>query len=135
MNRRYALIYECEIKNIFECENFELANMLARAAHGDEAFAVDLSNHGAIIGDKYIDSVFWREGISSVEDPKNGESETKLMKVPYIPTEKDMIDDLKNRLLQSQLVLTDTYEEKLELENKLTELQRAITEINERIGG
>jgi len=109
--------------------------MLARAAHGDEAFAVDLSNHGAIIGDKYIDSVFWREGISSVEDPKNGESETKLMKVPYIPTEKDMIDDLKNRLLQSQLVLTDTYEEKLELENKLTELQRAITEINERIGG
>ena len=61
---------------------------------GDEAFAIFLSNHGAIIGDKYIDGLFWREEISSVEDLEDGESETKLMKVPYIPTEKDMIDDL-----------------------------------------
>ncbi|WP_313582955.1 hypothetical protein [Lacrimispora sp.] len=46
-----------------------------------------------------------------------------------------MIDDLQYKLLQSQLVRTDTYEEKLELENKLKVMQQTIDIIYEKIGG
>lgn len=132
---KFALIYENEVMNRFECENYELANVLARASFGDEAFAVCTDRYATIMGDKYIDGIFFREESLAEEESEKENYKVKYVEVPYIPTEKDMIDDLKNRLLQSQLVLTDTYEEKLELENKLTELQRAVTEINERIGG
>ena len=37
----YAMIYEEEVKNVFVCDNYEMANYLARATYGDDAFSVD----------------------------------------------------------------------------------------------
>lgn len=125
----FALIHENEIKNRFECDNFEKANVMARASHGDEAFAIPVDRWGAVIGDKYINGTFVKVESTSEDGTEN------YVEVPYIPTEREKIDDLQYKLLQSQLVLTDTYEEKLELENKLKTMQQTINKIYERIGG
>lgn len=56
----FAHVYNKEIKNIIVCDNFELANWLARGAYGDEAFAVDCLQYPCGIGDKYHDGGFYR---------------------------------------------------------------------------
>ncbi len=121
---KFALICKEVILNRFECDNYEEANKLARASHDDEAFAVDSTNYKTAIGDSYINGKFYHMS-----------EEGTLEEAEYIPTEKEMIDDLQYKLLQSQLVLTDTYEEKLELENKLNVMQQTIDIIYEKIGG
>lgn len=56
----FAQIYEGEIKNIIVCDNYEMANWLARGSYGDEAFAVDCLQYPCGIGDKYREGVFYR---------------------------------------------------------------------------
>jgi len=124
----YALVHDNIVKNRFECDNYELANQLARAAF-DGAIAVNTDRFATSIGDKYINGVF----LTLKGNKEDGTEE--YVECQYIPTEWDEINELQHKLLQSQLVLTDTYEEKLALENKLVALQQTITEIYEKIGG
>jgi len=37
----FAQIHKGEVKNVIVCDNYELANWLARATYGSEAIAVD----------------------------------------------------------------------------------------------
>ncbi|WP_313069725.1 hypothetical protein [Lacrimispora sp.] len=121
---RYALVHDGFVKNKFECENYELANVLARASFGDEAFAVETTRYATIIGDKYENGVFHHV----LEDGS-------LEEVIYIPTEKDNIAELQSKLLQSQLVITETYENKISLEDKILTLQQIITDLYEKMEG
>lgn len=121
---KYALIYKNEVKNRFECQNYELANQLARAAFGDEAFAVETSRYDSNIGDKFENGIFYHIL-----------SDGTLEEVSYIPTEKDNIIDLQSKLIQSQLALTATHESKLSLEDKILTLQQIITELYEKVEG
>jgi predicted DNA-binding protein YlxM (UPF0122 family) len=121
---KFALIYENEVKNVFICENYELANQLAKAGFGDEAFAKETTRYASAIGDKYENGVFYH----ILEDGS-------LQEVAYIPTEKDNIIKLQEKIIQSQLVLTETYENKLSLEDKILTLQQIITDLYEKMEG
>lgn len=55
----FAQIYEEKVKNIIVCDNYEMANWLARASYGDEAFAVDCLQYPCEIGDKYHNGLFY----------------------------------------------------------------------------
>ena len=43
------------------CDNYEIANQIARVTYGDNAFAVDTTLYSVSIGDDYIDGLFYRE--------------------------------------------------------------------------
>jgi len=120
----YALIFQNKVKNRFECENFELANTLARASFGNDAFAIDTTKYASTIGDTYKSERFYH----TLEDGTEEE-------VEYIPSEQENIALLQTKLLTSQLVLADTYEDKLALETKIFKLDQIITEIYERLKG
>lgn len=124
MEIKFALVYENEIKNIFICKNYELANVLARASYGDMAFAVETTRYASAIGDKYENGIFFHR----LEDGS-------LEEVMYIPTEKDNITELQLKLLQSQLVITETYENKISLENKILTLQQIIADLYKKMEG
>lgn len=84
---RYALIYENEIKNIFICENYELANVLARASFGDNAFSIEVSRYIVGIGDKYENGIFYHT-------LDNGD----IKEAEYIPTNDEEIKQLKYQI-------------------------------------
>lgn len=120
----FALIYKNIVKNRFECENYELANVLARASFGDDAFATDTTKYATTIGDRYENNKFYRV----LEDGT-------IKEVAYIPSEQENIDLLQEKLLKSQLVLADSYENKLKLESKILKLEQTLAEIYEHLKG
>lgn len=117
---KFALIYENEIKNVFLCENYELANVLARASFGDKAFAVETTRYASQIGDVYENGIFYH----ILEDGTKKEAE-------YIPSEAENIAKLNVILAETQLTLLNTYEQKVQLENKLLELETKISKLLE----
>lgn len=99
----YSMIYEKEVKNVFVCDNYEMANYLARATYGDDAFSVDCLQYPCQIGDKYIDNRFYKS------------DGTTLIK--YVPTQEQQVEQLnranavlQDELTNSQLALTELYE-------------------------
>lgn len=93
----FAQIFEGEVKNIFVCDNYELANWLSRQSYGDDAIAIDCSQYPVVIGDTYHDGQFWRAG--------EGGEETQ---VPYIPTQEQQVEALSAENIALQQQLTDT---------------------------
>ncbi|MFT4107751.1 MAG: hypothetical protein QM657_18515 [Lacrimispora sp.] len=83
----FAQIYDGEIKNIIVCDNYEMANWLTRASHGDEAFAVDCLQYPCGIGDRYHDGEFYRVN-------KDGAEEA----IQYIPTAEQMVPVLSAQI-------------------------------------
>lgn len=79
----FAQIYDNEVKNIVVCDNYEMANWLARGSYGDEAFAVDCLQYPCGIGDKYHDGAFYHMS--------NDGSETMIN---YVPTSAQQIPTL-----------------------------------------
>lgn len=79
----FAHVCDKEIKNIIVCDNYEMANWLARGAYGNEAFAVDCLQYSCGIGDRYHDGTFWR-----VDEAGNE------VEIPYIPTLEQQVSSL-----------------------------------------
>lgn len=118
---KYALIYKDIIVNRFDCNNYEEANLLARASHGNEAFAVETTRYKTSIGDSYLNGRFY-----------NLSEEGELVEAEYIPTEEDRIRELEEKL---ELALTGqikAVEEKTILEDKVVQLQQLMSEIYEK---
>lgn len=103
----FAQIFEETVQNVIICDNYELANYLARATYGNTAFAVDCLQYPCQIGDKYIEGIFYHF------DP-----ETKAQtEIQYIPTQEQQVQQLQSekRILEeqltfTQLALTELYE-------------------------
>lgn len=93
----YAQILENEIKNVLVCENYELANWLARATYGDAAFAVDCLQYPCSIGDKYRDGIFFRV------NPNTGEE----IVINPLPTQEQQVRDLQAENQELLLVVSD----------------------------
>ena len=56
----YAQIYKEKVQNVIVCTDFEMANYLARAIYGDEAFSVNCSKIPCGPGDSYRDGLFYK---------------------------------------------------------------------------
>lgn len=93
----YAQIFEGEVKNIIVCDNYELANYLARATYGDDAYAVDCLQYPCGIGDTYHGNRFWKA------DPDTGE-ETQ---VKYVPTQEQQVQQLTTENEELMLAMSD----------------------------
>lgn len=98
----YALILNEKVENIFVCDNYEMANHVARAGYGNEAFAIDCLQYPCMIGDIYRDGVFYHA------DTVTGEESV----IEYVPTESQQISMLQEELLRTQLALLEVYESK-----------------------
>ena len=125
----YALISEETVQNICVCDNYEMANYIARASYGNSAFAVDCLQYPCQIGDSYRDNTFYHVN-------KETGKETVI---EYVPTQEQQVSILTNglnntndELTQTQLALVESYEENLALQNEITNTQLAITELYER---
>lgn len=131
----YAQIYKGKVENLFVCDNFELANQIARCAFGDEAYAVDVCQYATQIGDLYHDGSFWHV------DEESGEE----MEIPYIPTDSQKIEALQqvnelltfqlestvSKLTDTQMALAEQYEENIAFQEEVTNTQLALVEIYE----
>lgn len=123
VHQTYAQIQEDEVKNIIICDNYELANYLARATYGQEAFAVDCTQYPCGIGDSYRDGTFYR--ILEDGTPKQ---------IDYIPTAEQQVEQLQAELTCTQMALTEQFEENLLLQEEVTATQLALTEMYEGLG-
>lgn len=54
----FAHILDNKIKNVIVCDNYEVANQLARSIYGQNAIAVECTQYPCGIGDFYIDNSF-----------------------------------------------------------------------------
>lgn len=124
----FAQIFEGEVKNIMVCENYPMADHLAKCVYGSEAYAVDCLQYRCMIGDLYHDGAFWRV------DEKTGEE----VQVEYVPTQEQQVqqltaenEGLATQLTDTQIALVEQYEENLILQEEVTNTQIALTELYE----
>lgn len=99
----FAIITNEKIENIMVCDNYELANQIARDVYGQEAFAVDCRQYPCGIGDGYFDGAFYHRDSNAV--------------IERLPNEKEEIETLKA--------------ENLRLQENITNLELALAEIYE----
>lgn len=83
----YALINNASIQNKIVCSDYETANQLAKAAYGNDAFAVECTQYKCNIGDLFENNTFYYLA-------ENGEK----IKCEYIPTPEQEIEALKNEI-------------------------------------
>lgn len=79
----FAQIHNDEVKNVIVCDNYELANWLARATYGQEAIAVDCLQYPCDQGDHYRDGIFYKV----LEDGSE-------QKIEYVPTQEQQVQML-----------------------------------------
>lgn len=96
VHQTYAQIHADEVKNIIICDNYELANYLARATYGQDAFAVDCTQYPCGIGDSYQNETFLRVLEDGTVKP-----------VPYIPTAEQQIEQLSWQMEQQDELSVD----------------------------
>lgn len=87
----FALILNEEVMNTMVCEDYQLANDIARGCYGDSAFAVDILQYPCQMGDKYINGRFYRKSDGT--------------EIEYVPTQEQEVAKLKaeNALLATAL--------------------------------
>ena len=84
----YAMIDgQGNVLNVAVCDNYELANQLAREVYGEDAIAVDCLQYPCGIGDKYIDNRFYHV----LEDGT-------MEEVQYIPTQEQQVSTLNSMM-------------------------------------
>lgn len=93
-NQIFSLINDNKIKNTIVCDNYEIANQIAKINYGDNAIAVDTTLYPVSIGDNYIDGSFYR----------NNEVIKRNL------TEEERIAELNEQLTAAQLALCELYE-------------------------
>ncbi|MDF2841763.1 MAG: hypothetical protein K0R00_189 [Herbinix sp.] len=88
------------VQNIIVCDNYEVANQIAKFNYGEFAFAVDTTQYPLSIGNIYRGGVFY---IASYTDEQGVLHEEEL--VPRTPTvdEKVVLLEAKNIELNAQL--------------------------------
>lgn len=78
-NQIFSLISDNTIQNIVVCDNYELANEIARIHYGVNAYAVDTTHYPLSIGYKHIDGLFYQEdGITEVLRNPTADEEARV---------------------------------------------------------
>ena len=121
----FAQISEGIVQNVIVCDNYELANWLAKQIYGDEAIAIDCLQYPCAAGDIYRDGRLYRK------NPETGE-ETEI---EYVPTQEQQVAILTDELTGAQLALAEQCEENTNLQEQLTNTQLALAEIFEGMEG
>lgn len=85
-----------EIQNIIVCDNYEVANQIARLNYGGDAYAVDTTYYPLTIGCKHVGGKFYSKD-GTTEIPKN-------------PTAEEQVEQVKaeNTALEERLALAES---------------------------
>lgn len=79
VKQTFAIIQGETIKQDIVCDNYELANQLARNVYGEDAIAVDSTQYPISEGDKYIDGHFYfKDGVTRIPRNNTGEENALL---------------------------------------------------------
>ena len=79
VKQTFAIIQDETIKQDIVCDNYELANQLARRIYGPDTIAVDSTQYPISEGDKYIDGYFYfKDGVTRVPRTNTGEENALL---------------------------------------------------------
>ena len=100
-NQIFSLIHENTIKNIIVCDNYEMANQIARDQFGEDAFANDTTLYPVSIGDLYNNGNYYH---LVNEDPEN----PQYMIIERNLTEAEEINELKNQNIDLLMTLVDS---------------------------
>lgn len=77
-NQIFSLISDSVVQNIVVCDNYEVANEIARIQYGETAYAVDTTHYPLSIGYKHIDGFFYEEdGVTKVFQNPTADEEAK----------------------------------------------------------
>lgn len=112
----YAEINGNEVKNIIVCNNYEMANILARNTYGEEAIAIDCTYWACQIGDTYKNNRFY--------SPDGNERE-------YKGSEAENITKLENENTELNEQLSSDNETILDLSFELDQVKDENSELNE----
>lgn len=98
----YAYIWKETVMNVVVCDNYELANNIAKGSYGNDAFAVDCLQYPCQIGDKYIDGKFYKvpeahvDGVMVATAIENIPVDiSKLVEIEYVSTQEQEVATLK----------------------------------------
>lgn len=118
--RVWAFVHQNEVKNTIVCDTYPVADMLAKTALGNEAFAIEITQIPTSIGHQYENGVF---------KDLNGNT------INPLPTAEQEVVSLRaeNKLLQSALTEMTTYaasqDERINLQ------EQALLELTTTIAG
>jgi hypothetical protein len=80
-NQIFSLIKDEVVQNIIVCDNYEVANQIARIQYGEDAVAIDTTHYPLSIGCKYINSIFLDEdGKTIIERSLTADEEATIAK-------------------------------------------------------
>lgn len=79
-NQIFSLIHTDKIQNIIVCDNYEVANVIARNTYGDDAFAVETTLYPVSIGYKYQGGLFYDNDGNVIERNLTEEEEIRQLK-------------------------------------------------------
>jgi hypothetical protein len=95
----FAQISERVIKNIIVCDDYDMANWLAKAQYGDNGFAVNCYNYPCKIGDRYDGGFFYDKETDEKLDPINtSEMQIKNLsaKIEYLLMMTGIVTEMGN---------------------------------------
>ena len=79
VKQTFAIVLSEIVKQDIVCDNYELANQLARNVYGEDAIAVESTQYPISVGDKYIDGYFYfKDGVTRVPRHNTGEENALL---------------------------------------------------------
>ncbi len=82
----FAIVHEEIVQNIIVCDNYELANQIARGTYGEDAIAVDCLQYRCFIGCSYKNGTFY---------------DLEGKEIAYVPTQEQQVATLQevNKIL------------------------------------
>jgi hypothetical protein len=94
VKQTFAIIQGETVKNDIVCDNYELANQLARSVYGEDAIAVESTQYPISVGDNYRDGVFYYKNSENVIPRQNTGEENALLAVEKVTElESDIASD------------------------------------------
>lgn len=101
----FAHILDTKIKNVIVCDNYEIANQLARSTYGPTAIGVECTQYPCGIGDYFIDNVFY------YKDPDDPEKVGGM-----VPRKNTAEEDAYEANIKSTSMATDVANQAIEIE-------------------
>ena len=117
------------VANICVCDNYEIANQIARNTYGEGALAVDTTLIPVTMGDTYENGKFFRNGEEVPANPTEAEEIRALDK--RVTMTESTNQTTYDELTATQIALVEQYEENLAMADELTSTQLALVELYE----
>lgn len=98
----FAQIYNRYVKNVIVCEDYEMANYIARATYGNNAFAVECTQYRCDIDDLYYNNQFWKvkDGVESVIEPEPTEEQQIQLLTQQLSLANETITNLELAMVE-----------------------------------